>query len=366
MALPDLRRPDVLGRVLPPAAIGVFGLFVALAVAASAGAGTLGYDFLAYHRAADRLLSGQPLYDMSFAEAGVFGLFFYPPTFAPLILPFGLLPETVAVWIWTGLLVAALLAGVALMPVPARVRWVVLLVGGLTWPVAYAIKLGQVGPILLLTFVVGWRGLADPIRLGASAAFGAAIKLQPGLVLAWALLAGRLRAVFVGAVVLAALALLATAMAGLSAWSDFLTLLVRVSDPITTEHNFTPGAVAYQLGVPRGAASIVQLASTAGAVLVVVVLALRGSAVAGYQGAVVASQLVSPVLWDHYAMLLLVPVAWLVAIGWRWAALVPLLTPVALVAILPPIVYPIAFWLTLGAVAVAGFRHGAPERYVGD
>jgi hypothetical protein len=163
----------------------------------------------------------------------------------------------------------------------------------------------------------------------------------------------------VGTVLLAALAVVATLATGLSAWADFLTLLVRVSDPITTEHNFTPGAVAYQLGVPRGAASILQVVSTAGAVLVVVILALRGTAVAGYHAAVVASQLVSPVLWDHYAMLLLVPVAWLLSVGVRWAALVPLLMPVALVAILPPIVYPIAFWLTLGAVAVTGLQRGA-------
>ena len=39
--------------------------------------------------------------------------------------------------------------------------------------------------------------------------------------------------------------------------------------------------------------------------------ALRRPPVASYLVAVVASQLLSPILWDHYAMLLLLPVAWL-------------------------------------------------------
>ena len=57
-----------------------------------------GYDFLAYHAAASRVLDGQPAYDMSFEAAGGFGLFYYPPTFIPLVLPFGLLPADVATW----------------------------------------------------------------------------------------------------------------------------------------------------------------------------------------------------------------------------------------------------------------------------
>lgn len=356
MSPPAPAPPDLAGRVLPIVAIGVFALVVAVVVAAAAAQNTLGFDFLAYHAAASRVFAGEPLYDMSYAETGGFGLFYYPPTFGPLVLPFGLLAADAAVWAWTVLLVAAFLVGVALLPVPAKVRWLILLLGGLSWPVAYAIKLGQVGPLLFLAFVAGWRWLGDPVRLGLSAAVGAAIKIQPGLVLAWALLAGRLRTVAVGAVVLAALAALATLVAGVGSWSDFLTLVVRVSDPITTEHNFTPGAVAYQLGVARHLAALLQAASTALALLVVIVAALRASPVAGYQAAIVASQLISPVLWDHYAVLLLVPVAWLVSIGWRWAALVPLLTPVALVTIVPAVVYPVAFWVTLVAVVLAGLR----------
>jgi hypothetical protein len=61
------------------------GLAATLAVAGD----TLGFDFLAYHQAAARLLAGHPLYDMSYTQTGGFGLFYYPPTFAPFLLPVG-------------------------------------------------------------------------------------------------------------------------------------------------------------------------------------------------------------------------------------------------------------------------------------
>ena len=95
-----MKLTAALARLLPVFAIVVFaaGVGATLAVADD----TLGYDFLAYHAAASRVLAGQPAYDTSFEAAGGFGLFYYPPTFIPLVLPFGLLPADVATWAWIG------------------------------------------------------------------------------------------------------------------------------------------------------------------------------------------------------------------------------------------------------------------------
>ena len=186
---------------------------------------------------------------------------------------------------------------------------------------------------------LGWRWFDRPAWLGITGALGAAIKIQPGLVLVWAVLTGRWRAAAIGAVTLVVLAVLATLLAGVGAWSDFLTLLRTVSDPITTEHNFTPGAVAFQLGVPADAAALIQLASTV-AVVVILIAAVRfATDEASYLMTVVASQLVSPILWDHYAMLLLLPVAFLLSAGRWWAALIPLATAWPLVGLTPPVIY---------------------------
>jgi hypothetical protein len=175
-------------------------------------------------------------------------------------------------------------------------------------------------------------------------------------VFAWALVARHWAIVVAGALTTITLAVAATLVTGVSAWTDFLTVLRQTSDPVATPHNFAPGAVAYQLGLAHDAASLVQVVSTVAAATVVVLGALRASPVGGYLVAVVASQLVSPILWDHYLLVLLVPVAWLVARGLRWAAVVPLLTPTLLSGVVPAIVYPVALWSVLIAVCLAGVR----------
>ncbi len=330
---------------------------------AASGAGTLGFDFLAYHQAANRVLAGERLYDPSVQQTGGFGLFYYPPPFVLAILPLAPLDPTIATWAWVGLSLAAFLAGVAVMPVAPTVRWLTVLLAGLSWPLAYAFKLGQVGPLLFLLFALGWRWLDRPLALGGSAAAGAIVKIQPGIVLVWALLTRRWLAVFTGGGVLLVAALVATLITGgFSVWSDYLAVLRNVSDPISTPHNFTPGAVAYQLGLPSGLAATVQLLSSVAAVGLLVLAAARGSSAASYLVAVTASQLLSPVLWDHYAMLLLLPVAYLLERRQWWALLVPLATAVFLIGVTPAPAYPIAFWVTLVALVVVGLREGPPGR----
>jgi alpha-1,2-mannosyltransferase len=351
----DRDAPARLARTaLPIVAVLVFAGSLALTLAFAGD--TLGYDFRAYHQAIVRVFDGQALYDMSYTQTGGFGLFYYPPTFAPLLVPFGFIGEAPAIWIWIGLSVVTFLIGVAILPVSRAVRWWIVLLAGLSFPFVYGVKLGQVGPVLLLLMAIGWRWIDSPIRLGASGALGTAIKLQPGLILVWALLTRRFTAVVVGAVVLAALAILATLLAGRGAWSDFLTLVRTVSDPITTPQNLTPGAVVYQLGVPAEAAAVLQVASTA-LVLLLVLAAIRWATdEASYLATVIATQLVSPILWNHYAALLLLPVAYLLAAGRWWALAIPLITAWPLVGVTPPAAYPIVFWITLVAVVLVGAR----------
>jgi Glycosyltransferase family 87 len=362
-ATAEPQRVQRLARAaLPIVAVLVLAVAGGIVVLSGVVTGTLGYDFLAYHQAAERVLAGERLYDPTVEQTGGFGLFYYPPPFVLAILPLAVLDPGVATWVWLGLSVAALLGGIALMPVSATVRWLTILLAGLSWPLVYALKLGQVGPLLFLLFAIGWRRLDDPLAVGASAAGGAIVKIQPGIVLAWAILTRRWRAVAVGVAVLAVAAVVATVVTGgLSVWSDYVTLLRNVSDPITTPHNFTPGSIAYQLGAPIGVAATVQLVSSVAALGAVVFAALRAETAASYLAAVVASQLLSPVLWDHYAMLLLLPVAWLLDRGQWWAVVIPLVSSVFTIGLTPPAAYPIVFWLTLVALVWLGLRTRAPS-----
>jgi alpha-1,2-mannosyltransferase len=325
-------------------------------ILAAVAGGTFAYDYLAYHQAAERVLRGERLYDPSVQVTGGFGLFYYPPPFAVFMLPLGLLAATPSAWLWLALSVAMLLDAIAILPVRPVVRWITLLLAGLSWPVAYALKLGQVGPLLLLLFAIGWRWRDLPARFGLAGALGTIVKIQPGLVLAWAVLTRRWMAVAIAALALAGAALVATAVAGgPSVWGEFLTLIRTVSDPITTPHNFTPGATAFQLGVPVGVAAAIQAASSVAAIAAVVVAAIRLRADVSLLVAIVASQLLSPVLWDHYGVLLLLPVAWLLERGRWWAAAIPLATSTLLLPLaLPSSVVPLTFWATLVALLVVG------------
>jgi hypothetical protein len=349
-----MSRVPIAGRLLPVLAIAVASL-CAVAILGTAGS-SLGYDYAAYVQAGQRILDGHPLYDPAVDVAGGFAIYLYPPPFALALVPFALLPAALGPWPWIALLLVAFLAGVALLPVPAGVRWLILLLGGLDWPVLFALKLGQVGPLLFLAFALAWRCLDRPVPFGAAAAAGTLAKLQPALLLGWAALTGRRQAFLVGLGVVVTAAIVATVVLGPGVWTDYVALLRRVSAPVATPHNFTPGAIAYQLGAGEAAATAVQLASAV-ATIVVVMAAIRfASAEASLLATIVGSQLLSPLLWDHYAIVLLLPTAYLLARGYVWAAAVPLLTSLPLIGLTPPAIYPLAFGLSLVAPVVVGWR----------
>jgi alpha-1,2-mannosyltransferase len=330
-------------RLLPPLAIGVLVLFVGVAVLAAASAGTLGFDYLSYDGAVRRFLDGGVLYDQNFDTTGPFGLFYYPPPFVLIALPLTLLPPQLDAWLASIALTAVFLLAVAILPVSTRVRWWIVLLGGLSWPLVYAIKLGQVGPILLLTFAIGWRWMDSPRRLGLATAVGTAIKLQPIVILAWAFATGRRRAVVIGLAAFLALAVAGTLIAGPTSWLDQLGLLIRLSKPISTANNVTPGRLAFEAGLGDSTAWAIQIGWWIAVAAVVLFMIWKGSAEASYLTVVTASQAISPILWDHYALMLLLPTAWLLQRRVWIAALIPLATALPLLEVTPRVAYPLSY-----------------------
>jgi alpha-1,2-mannosyltransferase len=333
-------------------------LFAALIIRSADAVGTLGYDYLAYDLAIDRLLAGQPLYDTTAQEFGPFGLYFYPPPFLFFVLPVALLPTGIAIWTWTVLLVAASVAAVLLLPVSRRTKWWTGLLAALSWPLLYAVKLGQIGPIALLLFAIGWRWLDRPWPLGLSMGLGTISKIQPALLIGWALITGRRRAAAIAIGVVVALSVVATLFVGPGAWFDLAGLLIRVSKPIETPHAFGVGRLAFEAGASVELATLLHWANLALVAVVVIFTVLRGSAVAGYLAVATASQFLSPVLWDHYAIVLLLPAAWLLERGRLWAAAIPAVTstPLLLAEVAVPAAYPLSFWAALLALAWEGSR----------
>ena len=199
-------RPGPLARAslaralirLGPVLVLAFFACAILAVLAVAGA-TLGYDAAAYLLAAERLLARRPLYDATVDVIGVgFGLYLYPPPFALAAVPFTFLPAPLGLWAWLATMVAAFLVGTAFLPVRPSVRWSIVLLAALSFPFLYAVKLGQVGPLLYLAFAIGWRWIDRAGATGLAVAAGALSKLQPALLFGWMVVTRRWRALAVG------------------------------------------------------------------------------------------------------------------------------------------------------------------------
>ena len=322
-----MRLGEVGQRIVPSLTFALLALLLLTtgAVLASAGA-TLGYDYQAYAHAAQRLLDGRPLYDANVDIAGGFAIYLYPPPFALAVVPFTLLPGSLGTWAWLCVLVVAFLAGTAILPVRSGVRWTIVLLAALSLPFLYSVKLGQVGPLLYLCFAIGWWSLDRPVGLGLAVAAGALTKVQPALLFVWMTFTRRWRAVLFGIVACAAAALIATLITGATTWADYVALLGRVSQPVTTPKNMTPGAVAWRAGASLAVATAVQWASVVATLGIAAFAWFRRDAATGFIVGVVASQLLSPLLWDHYAMLLLLPVALLLERRQWWAILIPLAT----------------------------------------
>jgi hypothetical protein len=294
---------------------------------------TLGYDYSCYAGAARNLLDGKPIYDNAFSiSVGTCpGTYTYPPAFAVALVPWLSLGGAAA-GLWCLAMALCFLAGVALLPVRRDVRWLIVIVAALNWPLLYAVKLGQVEPILFLGFAATWRWMDRASVVGAATAIGALIKVQPGLLAVWAIATGRYRAAAIGISATVVLAAAATVVTGPGAWATYVDLLRGLGGTLTTPHNFAPGAIAYQAGATESVATVVQLASAAVAAAALLVAWRFASPVASLQVTIIAGQLLSSPLRDHYAVLLLLPTAWLVARGRTWAVVFPLVGWVALLA----------------------------------
>ena len=356
--------PGALARAaLPVAAIASLLVIPGLVILAAQSAGTLGFDFLAYHQAASRVLAGERLYDPTVQQTGGFGLFYYPPPFVLAVLPFALVPAATATWLWIGASMAMLVGGDRpparrvdrpLGDAPARRP----VVAGRLRPEARPGRPAAVPAVrdrlALARPAAGRRGgrrprgdRQDPARpdprLGAAhapAAGGPPRRRDPRR-------GGR------------------RGDRGPRRHRRLAGLRRPDPERQRPDHD-APQLHARRRGVPgrRPGGSRDARSSSLSSVLVVaavILAALRAPADASLLVAIVASQLLSPVLWDHYAMLLLLPVAWLLERRQWWAVLIPLVTSaVTLVVSLPAVIYPVMFWISLLGVLAVGLREGRP------
>lgn len=222
-----LLQPVVVGRLtLPPLAVVVLAAIggTLLLVVALARWSTPS-DEHAYWLAARRLADGLPLYDTNATPVTPYA-YWYPPVLAQVLVPFALvLPELWFTAAWTLLMLGCLwwLAGRDILVALALVAFP---------PVAVEFWFRNIHLVLAVLLVLS-------VRRSWLFAAGAAIKLAPGLGLAWLAARGRWRdagtAVAFGAVIL-----LASVVVSPTAWADWASIALSRG----------PGDVASFLPIP--------------------------------------------------------------------------------------------------------------------
>jgi alpha-1,2-mannosyltransferase len=318
---------------------------------------TLGCDFLVYRGAALDLLAGRPIYDLSITQTGSCDLYYYPPPFVAVALPFALLDPLAGSLAWIAMLATCFVIGCLAMPVRSEVKLAIFMLGAVSWPFIFGVRIGQVVPILFLLYALGWRLLDRPTRSGVALGLGVLVKLQPVVVVGW-FVVRRLWPAVAGAAATVVVVALAGAFIGLAGWVEMATVLRNVDNALGHPVNFAIGAVGYQHGLSLQAAGVLQAVGTVATLGLVALVGLRGGLQAGFLVAVIASQIVSPIVWSHYALILLLPVAWLFERRQWWAAIVPLSQTWVLLPSMPNEIYPIAFYALLLAVPIVDWHQG--------
>jgi alpha-1,2-mannosyltransferase len=316
------------GRLIAFTLAGLGFLWLMLGFLSFPGGEGWGFDYRAYADAAVRLADTGTPYQAETLDGpyrpGPYGLYMYAPPLAVGAIPLVGLDLDTGISTWYLLHVALLAAACALMPVNVTVRLATFGVAALSFGVMRDLVLGNVSLLLVFLLVVAWRWLDKPL---GSVAQAVAISIRPtlGVLLVWQLLRRRWVAVAwtVGAGV--TLILLTLPFVGFDGYRDYVTVLRNLTGVSGVDFNYDIGSTALSLGATDAVSSVALLTGYAVAI-VAIALSLRRDGELGYIVTASASLLLSPLLWDHYLSMLVLPAAFLAQRGRRWALILPLLT----------------------------------------
>ncbi len=285
------------------------------------------YDLEAYLDAARRFARGENMYDPDTLAGpfrpGPYKLYLYSPPFALAMVPLTWLQVATAAMLWYLGRLVLLAVACAILPVRPVIRCLVFAIAAVAYPVHIDMNLGNVSVLVTCLAACIWRWLDRP---AGAAALAIVMTIRPvmGLVLVWSVLRRRWR--FVAWTIGLGLVIVALSLpaVGIQGYLDFLTVLRNASGVTGQDNNLDLGSTVLRLGwgpLPASLALYGGFLLGLGAML----LSLRYDRETGLMVTIGASLLVSPLMWDHYMALLLLPAAFLAQRGRRWGLLLPLL-----------------------------------------
>jgi alpha-1,2-mannosyltransferase len=298
------------------------------------------FDLHVFWRAGRDVLAGHSPYPSPHEiTLGRENNFVYPAPMALLLAPLGLVSFHVATVIFTSILFASIAGSLWLLDVR---DWRCYGAALLPMTTMTAISTGTVGPLILLGSAALWRfrdrkGLAPAI---ACAVVVAKLFMWPLLIWLAATRRSRTAVTALAAAVLVSLtAWVALGFAGFTDYPSMLTTLTRVEGG----RSYSLYALFLSAGASPTSARLALLLVAAALVAGIIVLARRpGGDERSFCLALAAALLLSPIVWAHYLILLLIPIA----------LARPRLSPLWLA--------PLAFWLA----TYTAHNHGSTSRIV--
>lgn len=309
-------------RAWAPALLGALPvLLTVLFLVAAHRSGVLADDFeRSVWQAGRDVLSGRSPYGLPSRVDPLLGdRALYPPLFVFATIPFALLPQALAAVVWALFLAAAVGAGLWLLGVR---DWRCYGIAALSWPVILGLTYGNVSLALVLALAALWRFRDSLLGSAALGALIVAVKLFLWPLLVWLFLTRRLRA---GSLALAGSAVAIVvpwAVIGFAGLRDYPALLDIHTD-VWGSHSLSLYALARSLGfgsVP---------AQGLGVLVALLLLGLAAMVARKPDGdrrsfalAIAAALAASPIVWQHYLVLLVVPIALVQPkLGRLWALL---------------------------------------------
>jgi hypothetical protein len=261
-----------------------------------------GGDFAIFRRAGQAVLHGHSPYGHPTLKllAGNDN-FVYPTPFAIPFIPFAAMPARVAAVSFLLLSVSAVLASVWLLGVR---DWRCYGAAMLGLPVFGALGVGSIGPFLLLLCALGWH-FRNRTAAGVPLAVAAAAKLFLWPLLVWLLLTRRFRAFGAAVATLAAILVLWASIdpTGMRQYPD----TVRLLNDTQRWRSYSIQSLFISFHLAPAASEILAGAAAAAAVVALVLLRRRGDEIT-FGAAVVVALIATPILWNHYLILLLAPI----------------------------------------------------------
>jgi len=276
-------------------------------VGLSAAEGLLAWDVrFAYLPAAEAVLDGRspyPAHDDPILEEQKG--YVYTPQLLFALMPLTPLPVAIASFL-VALGMLALLGGTLWV---LGVRDVRCYAAAVLWvPAVSGVLLSNVSIPLAFALAILWRYRDDVWPPAVALGISVSVKFLFWPMLVWMLVTRRLRAALLAIALGGAMTAAAWALIGFDGLTGYPDLLRRLSE-IQAERSYSIVGMAAELGLSEGVGRALTLAAGGALLAWCAVLARRGDDVRSITCAVASTLVLSPIVWLHYLVVLLVPLA---------------------------------------------------------